>query len=140
MDPAVLDEAVRAMLERGKFTHYNFMSDSAFTGTMMNIGRQGRSLDRVTKLMEGHDCTRVVLSRPDVMFVNDVDTRRLLQCDMPDNTWYIPDFAHWGGVNDRLAFGNYASMRTYGAELSTRIHTTAITRLNSSVCFIVHHQ
>jgi hypothetical protein len=33
---------------------------------------------------------------------------------MPADAWYIPDFAHWGGVNDRLAFGTYAAMRQYG--------------------------
>jgi hypothetical protein len=29
-----------------------------------------------------------VLARPDVMFVNNIDTRQLLQCDMPNNAWW----------------------------------------------------
>ena len=117
LDHKLYYQAVRAMLIGKRYIHYEFMSYLAFKGTMMNIGRQGHSLHQVSKLMRGHNCTRVVFARPDVMFVNDVDTRRLLQCDMPDDTWYIPDFAHWGGVNDRLAFGNYASMQIYGARV-----------------------
>ena len=102
VDPAVFDGAVRAMVEAGKSKHAGmFESDEEFQSTMMNIGRQGHSLDQVTTLMRGRNCTRVVLARPDVMFVNDVDARRLLRCDVPDDAWYVPNFGHWGGINDR---------------------------------------
>jgi hypothetical protein len=32
-------------------------------------------------------------------------------------SWYIPDFAHWRGINDRLAFGTYNAMQAYASML-----------------------
>jgi hypothetical protein len=60
LDNMLSSRAVQMMLNRGKQIHYSYMSQSAFKGTIMNIGRQALSLARVSKLMLGQGCTRVV--------------------------------------------------------------------------------
>ena len=117
LDDALMHSTVRALIMKGRHPSYLDMTRLAFKGTMMNIGRQGHSLFEVSKLMRDKRCTRVVFARPDVLFIDDIDTRLLLDCKIHPSTWHIPDFAHYGGINDRLAFGDYDSMMMYGSML-----------------------
>ena len=46
----------------------------------------------------------------------------------------MPDFGHWGGINDRLAFGTYAAMRQYGHMLLSMSEYLQKTKMQKVGC------
>lgn len=89
--------------------------------TMRNVLRAQNSLASVWAVMANfaaeHDVhyDGVVVLRPDMLYLTDIDIMKkdTVTEGLYDRTVYLPDFQHWGGVNDRFAFGSTVAMRVY---------------------------
>jgi len=85
----------------------NFYSVDDF----INIYRSKYSLNQAAKLVIAHESslgfmyTHVVAARPDTIFLSPLVWRPLEPSGIR-----VPNYLHWGGVNDRLAYGDHASM------------------------------
>ncbi|KAG5188241.1 hypothetical protein JKP88DRAFT_305179 [Tribonema minus] len=93
--------------------------------TIRNIFRAQNSLSLVWSIMADHasehkiDYAGVVLLRPDVLYLNDLDIVQL--GELPENTTFIPSFQSYGGYNDRFAYGRPSAMRAYCNRLDTMV-------------------
>lgn len=86
--------------------------------SIRNFLKQLYSIYRVTNLWihQEQNYDLIFYLRPDVWFFNDInliDIREALQAVQP--VIYVPNFHHWGGINDRFAFGSPKVMKLYGS-------------------------
>ncbi|CAM9293291.1 unnamed protein product [Chrysoparadoxa australica] len=86
--------------------------------TKLNIFRARHSMEMAWNVMDSYLAENnlapydsVVFLRPDVLFLSDLDLPSRLP--MPPSTIFAPSFHAWGGVNDRFAYGDCASMHRY---------------------------
>lgn len=80
-------------------------------GSLRNLLRQFHSLNQVTQLLvrSGRLFDLVIYSRADLQFEQKVEIPRIRP-----GTLYTPWFGKCGGLNDRFAIGDFATMTKYG--------------------------
>jgi hypothetical protein len=87
---------------------------SNFENTM-NLIRQFNSLQQVWKLCEKnnkkYDC--YLFLRPDLKYTKKIDIKQVVEACSNDNTIYTPSWSTFKGLNDRMALGDYNSMKIY---------------------------
>mmetsp|Transcript_10454 Transcript_10454/g.17062 ORF Transcript_10454/g.17062 Transcript_10454/m.17062 type:complete len:336 (-) Transcript_10454:98-1105(-) len=75
----------------------------------------------------------ILVLRPDTAIMRDIDLPQKLPDILAHPDWlWVPDFQHWGGYNDRAAFGSYRVMLKYlnrGAVFRDSPHTTSGERM-----------
>ncbi|KAG5189549.1 hypothetical protein JKP88DRAFT_206066 [Tribonema minus] len=112
--------------------------------TIQNIFRAQNSLSLSWAVMANYaaehhiDYAGVVILRPDVLYLRDLDIVR--QGILPEHTVFVANFGHYGGCNDRFAYGHASAMRVYAHRLDTMVGSTALPakRVNSEQ-LLVHH-
>jgi hypothetical protein len=77
----------------------------------------------------GKHYNAVVLLRPDVLFLNDLNATLLTHVQA--NTAYLPDFGQYGGLNDRFAFGTPDAMYIYGTRYMHALQYSTSHQLHS---------
>jgi hypothetical protein len=79
-----------------------------------NVQSKLASLIRSHAKFNGFTYDAVLLIRPDVAFIRDIDLpQRFDDIVSKNSTIWIPDFQPFDGINDRAAFGNQYSMLKY---------------------------
>ena len=85
--------------------------------SLRNLCHQLRSLDRLWSLIElagVEDDDIFFLLRPDLQYVDPLDFFSIFTTIMSNEAdLIVPSWQHWGGVNDRFAFGNARAARHY---------------------------
>lgn len=119
----------------------NFYSITDFT----NIYRSRYSLSQVGKLAIAHESsmgflyTHVVAARPDTLFLTPLVWNPVKPMGVR-----VPNSLHWGGVNDRFAYGDHSSMLFGYMTQFERMQNLDFVSLTTSENFLckhlVHHQ
>ena len=138
MQEDFLEEAALAMQACFTFS-FNGTTSAAATDpytngfeSLRNLLCQLNSIHRVTRLWRtsGHVYDAVLYLRPDQLFncPFPVDVLQRLQ----QNTLYVADFHHWGGLNDRFALGVPATVALWGERCaSPLLYCTASAPISS---------
>jgi hypothetical protein len=124
------DDYDAAMPDVGSITRHKW--DPTYDKhTIRNILRAQNSLTLVWSLMvqhafeQGIEYDAVIILRPDVMYLTDID---ILLRELPENAVHVPCFQSWGGFNDRFAYGKLKPMRTW----ANRIRAVTACDVNTS--------
>ena len=80
--------------------------------SLWNLIRALYSLKCVWKLIQTKTYDGVIVVRPDVLFLNELNIHDLLDAIHNDEI-YVPSFSDCNGYNDRFALGSQKSMATY---------------------------
>ncbi|KAG5189548.1 hypothetical protein JKP88DRAFT_206063 [Tribonema minus] len=94
--------------------------------TVQNIFRAQNSLALVWSIMADFaaehsiDYDAVVALRPDVLYLRDLDIPQ--RGVLPERTAFVADFQHYGGCNDRFAYGRPSAMRVYANRLDSMLN------------------
>lgn len=76
--------------------------------------RELLSLIRTHEHSQGFKYDALLVLRPDTAMVRDIDLTENLPVIRQDNrSIWLPDFQHWAGYNDRLAYGSLPAMSVY---------------------------
>ncbi|CAM9173313.1 unnamed protein product, partial [Chrysoparadoxa australica] len=108
-----------------------------------NIYRARHSLSMVWSVMESYATEMkvhydaVVLLRPDVMFLRDLDVVERLP--LPETTLFAPAFDTYRGVNDRFAYGDWAAMHAYTHRYETMAPPRQPVKLYNTEQFLKLH-
>jgi len=97
--------------------------------TLDNFILAMRSLNKVTDLMMKHSFTHVVFMRPDVKFVDGLNTSLLDK--VKRNVCIVPKFHSWGGVNDRFAICSQRVAKVYGTRVTGLLEYSKMRRPHS---------
>ena len=85
----------------------------------INVVRQFNSLQKVWKLAQSsksdYDCYLFI--RPDLKYTSKLDISQVIEASNNNNVIYTPSWQKWGGLNDRMALGDYKSMSKYANRL-----------------------
>ena len=85
----------------------------------INLIRQFNSLKQVWNLCESmnkdYDCYLFI--RPDLKYTKKLNINQVIGASKASNTIYTPLWHKYGGLNDRMALGNYNSMKKYANRL-----------------------
>lgn len=103
--------------------------------SLRNMMLQLHSLEKVHQLIE-HASEKapydvIIASRSDLWFFNVLNVSHLLEASEMPSRIYIPDFDHYGGLNDRLAFGGVEAMNTYCNRIEKALEYAAIAKLHA---------
>jgi len=92
----------------------NGLSHTYTETTIMNILRQNNSIFEVWKLVKQSNINfdLFMMCRPDLEYLQPIYIP-----DIKFNTLYIPNFAHFGGLNDRFCVGDMASVDIWCSRL-----------------------
>ena len=86
----------------------------------MNLIRQFNSLQQVWKLCEKnnkkYDC--YLFLRPDLKYTKKIDIKQVVDACSNNNTIYTPSWSTFKGLNDRMALGDYNSMKVYANRIN----------------------
>jgi hypothetical protein len=89
--------------------------------SLQNLVRYLNSQKQLIHLIEsdintnGYEFDAIFLVRPDANYVYEISHDIVQKAiALKDNELLIPDFNHWGGVNDRMAVGKWPAILTYG--------------------------
>jgi hypothetical protein len=89
----------------GELKHYLCSFDSQYRLAAMI---------RAHALLNEFTYDAVLMIRPDVAFIRDIDLPdKFTQIQQKKSTLWVPDFQHFGGLNDRAAFGSQEAMLKY---------------------------
>ena len=108
--------------------------------SLRNMARQLYSLRRLTALWAPHKhrykyCLYI---RPDLLFAADLDLNRT-RPQLDNGTIATPDFAQFGGLNDRLAIGTPAVMHIYGSRADELLdYVLRLRRKPHAETFLLH--
>lgn len=126
------DYPIEDLMQNGDFWKDKFRSFS-------NLVHQLHSLHRVTLLAEAYRPDIVIFARPDLHYLDPVSPwlRDLAQDPAPKVL--VPDWAQWGGLNDRLALVRGAdSIAAYGHRVGVMLNYCADGRMLHSEQLLKH--
>ena len=85
--------------------------------SLRNMLLQLNSLQKVHELVDnlGQEAPYdvIIASRPDLWFFNTLNVSQVQDAGNFLSRLYVGDFEHWGGLNDRFAFGGTRAMDVY---------------------------
>ena len=89
--------------------------------TLLNFFRSLESQRQVFNIFKNvnKNYNRIIISRPDLKFLN-----KIIVSDEPikSNEIIIPNFHHWGGINDKFAIGSINSIEHYCSRIKDAHH------------------
>lgn len=118
-DPEPVRARIRAQLE-DYMVHGDPWRERPPHHSLRNLLLQLHSLQRVTTLWAGSGAAYdlVVYLRPDMWYFNEINMTHAAAAATQERAIYVPYYAWWGGVNDRIAFGHPKAALPYGNRLA----------------------
>ena len=117
-----LFRAARKMPQHGltlaQYKHFDEFDDNfeSVKNALCSYYTQSALLAMITAHAQAHSITydAILALRPDTAMVRDIDLPANLGAIRGDNhTLWVPNFQHWWGYNDRLAYGSLQAMSVY---------------------------
>jgi hypothetical protein len=106
--------------------------------SMQNLIRYLNSQNQLVHLIDsdmkenGYTFDAVFLMRPDAKYNSAITTEIVQKAScLKANELLIPDFNHWGGVNDRMAIGKWETIKVYGTRITDALEYSKKNRLHS---------
>ena len=73
----------------------------------------------------------MIALRSDLWFFNILNVSQVLEARVHPSSLYVPDFDHFGGLNDRLAFGGITAMSAYCKRLEKVLEYAAANNVHA---------